>query len=227
MSKRPPAWSYSVLDLYDTCPKKFYHLRVAKDYSEPENDILRFGKEFHKAAELFIRRGAPLPDKFSFAEAPMLKLRDMPGEKLCEYKMGLTENLEPCDFFAKDVWFRGVADLIILNREGGTARVIDYKTSKSAAKADTGQLELLALSIFAHFPEIKKVQAGLMFVVCNAFIKETYEAENTHKLWARWLPQYEVIKKAYAVGTWNPRPSGLCRRHCVITECIHNGRNNI
>jgi hypothetical protein len=42
----------------------------------------------------------------------------MKGDKLCEFKMGLTENLEPCGFFDKDVWYRGISDLtIIVDRE--------------------------------------------------------------------------------------------------------------
>jgi hypothetical protein len=24
---------------------------------------------------------------------------------------------------------------------------------------------------------------------------------------------------------WNAHPSGLCKRHCVVIECIHNGSN--
>ena len=24
---------------------------------------------------------------------------------------------------------------------------------------------------------------------------------------------------------WNPRPSGLCKKHCVVLECPHNGRS--
>jgi hypothetical protein len=64
-----------------------------------------------------------------YAKAALDALNAKRGKKLCEYKMGLTENLEPCDFFAKDVWFRGAADLIILDEEAETAWVIDYKTT--------------------------------------------------------------------------------------------------
>lgn len=62
--------------------------------------------------------------------------------------MGLTENLEPCDFFSDEVWWRGIADLVIIDEEEDLAWVIDYKTGKSARYADKGQLELMALAIF-------------------------------------------------------------------------------
>ena len=105
----------------------------------------------------------------------------MEGDKICELKMGLTADLEACTFFADDVWFRGIADLLIVNNE--TATVVDYKTGKSSKYADKGQLELMALAVFKHFPKVKKVKAGLLFVVCNDLVKDTYQVENSPALW--------------------------------------------
>jgi hypothetical protein len=138
--------------------------------------------------------------------------------------MGLTADLEPCGFFDKNVWWRGVVDLAILDREAGTAKVIDYKTGKSAKYADKGQLELMALAMFKHFPEVKTIKGGLLFVVCNAFIKDTYTIEQESELWQKWLADYAKMAKAYEVDVWNPRPTGLCRAHCIVLECPHNGR---
>ena len=42
-------------------------------------------------------------------------------------------------------------------------------------------------------------------------------------LWKPWLSKYAALEKAYETGVWNPRPSGLCRRHCPVVECPHNG----
>ena len=165
-----------------------------------------------------------LDPRFDYALTALDKLKNMKGEKLCELKMGLTENLEACGFFDKDVWFRGVADLIILDRETGVAKVIDYKTGKSAKYADKGQLELMALAVFKHYPEVKVVKGGLLFVVCNAFIKETYTIEQESDLWKKWLSEYGMLEKSYEVDTWNARPTGLCRAWCVVLECPHNGR---
>ena len=93
-----------------------------------------------------------LDPRFDYALAALDKIKGMKGEKLCELKMGLTENLKACGFFDKDVWFRGVADLIVLDKETCVAKVIDYKTGKSAKYADKGQLELMALAVFKHYP---------------------------------------------------------------------------
>ena len=221
-----PAWSFSSIKTFDQCPKKYYHLKVAKDYKEDFNtDAILYGNEFHTAAELYIRGDVEeLDPRFDYAKSALDKLKGMKGEKLCEHRMGLTSNLDPCNFFDGNVWFRGVVDLAILDRETGVAKVIDYKTGKSAKYADKGQLELMALAIFKHFPEIHTVRGGLLFVVCNAFIKETYEIKQESELWRKWLTEYGKIEKAYENDVWNSRPTGLCRAHCIILECPHNGR---
>lgn len=222
-----PAWSFSSIKTFDQCPKKYYHVKVAKDYREDfKTEPILYGNEFHEAAEHYVSGATKkLDPRFAYAEATLDKLKDMEGEKLCEYKMGLTENLEPCGFFDKDVWFRGVSDLTIINRGTGVAKVIDYKTGKSAKYADKGQLELMALATFKHFPEVKVVKGGLLFVVCNAFIKETYTIKNESDLWRKWLTAYGTLEKSYENNVWNPRPTGLCKAHCIVTECPHNGKN--
>ena len=94
--------------------------------------------------------------------------------------MGLTESLEPCGFYADNVWWRGIADLVILDADNHIAWVVDYKTGKSARYADKGQLELMALATFKHFPVVKEVRAGLLFVVCNQLIKDKYKQTDQH-----------------------------------------------
>ncbi len=221
-----PTWSFSSIKTFDQCPKKYYHTKVIKDYEENFNtEAILYGNEFHQAAEDYVSGETnKLDPRFEYAKTALDKLKNMQGEKLCEYKMGLTENLEACEFFSHNVWYRGVADLIIINKDTGVAKVIDYKTGKSAKYADKGQLELMALCVFKHFPEIKVVRSGLLFVVCNAFVKETYTVLNQTELWRKWLISYGLLEKAYDKDVWNPRPTGLCRAHCVVMECPHNGR---
>ena len=220
-----PAWSYSSMKTFEQCPKKYYHLKVAKDYQEDQNaEHLTYGKRFHEAAEFYIRDNTPLPEMFSFAKGALDSLKNRPGKKLCEHPMGLTADLEPCAFDAPNVWWRGIADLIILE-EDGTARVVDYKTGKSDKYADTGQLELMALAIYKHFPEVVKIKAGLLFVIAKSFVKASYHKDDERKLWTKWLRDFGRMKIAYTDNVWNPRSSGLCRKHCVVLCCQHNGRS--
>jgi hypothetical protein len=86
-------------------------------------------------------------------------------------------------------------------------------------------LELMALATFKHFPMVTHVKAGLLFVVSKDFVKDQYPIESEAALWEKWLQQYNRMRDAYVSNVWNPRPSGLCKKHCVVLSCPHNGRN--
>lgn len=226
MSEKQPTkytWSYSSLDLFKQCPQKYYRLRVKKDIVEPPTEHLTYGLEMHKAAEEFIRDGKALPPKFESLREPLELLRRRKGQHLCEYKMGLTRALEPCDFFAKDVWWRGIADLITI--QGDHAFIVDYKTGKSSKYATTKQLEILSLAVFKHFPEVKKIKAGLLFVVANDLVKAKYEAEEQGVLWMPWLEDTARLEKSIELDVWNPRPNFSCKQWCPVKDCVHNGKS--
>lgn len=216
-------WSFSKIKAFEQCPKQFYHEKILKEYPFVTTEAILYGSEFHKAAEDYIGAGVPLPKKFSYAQEMLDSLNAKRGEKLCEQKLGVTENLDPCGFYDDNVWFRGIADLIILDDD--LAWVIDYKTGKSSRYADKGQLELMALSVFAHYPDVERVRAGLLFVVANDLIKDKYLELDKGKLWDKWIAKYTAMQTAADNSTWNPRPSGLCRKHCPVTVCVHNGGN--
>lgn len=223
--KKPSPWSFSRLKSFEQCPKQFYHMKVAKTYTEPETEAMRYGTEFHEAAEFYVKDGTELPKHFDFAKPALDALMGFPGERYCEYEMGLTKELKPCGFKDEDVWYRGIADLLIVDKEAQEARVLDYKTGRNTRYADKGQLELMALSTFAHFPEVKVVKAGLLFVIAKELIKTSYTIEDRPELWKKWFSKYASMKAAFENDVWNPKTSGLCRAHCPVLECPHNGRN--
>jgi RecB family exonuclease len=224
MSKAAP-WSFSRIKAFEQCPKQFYHEKVLKQYPFIQTDAMIYGNQFHKACEDYIGKGEPLPERFMYIKDALDKLNQREGVKICEQRLGVTANLEPCKFGARNVWFRGIVDLAILDEDSGIGWIIDYKTGKSAKYADKGQLELMALAIFAHYPKITSIRAGLLFVVANKLVKETYEVADRANLWEKWSSNYATMEKAFEADVWNPRPSGLCKRHCPVTECAHNGSN--
>ncbi len=216
------SWSYSALSMYKMCPKKYYHLKVAKDIVEPQTEALTFGNRVHKVAENHVKENVSLPKELDYLGGMLSKLKELRGDKLCEYRMGLTEDLEPCGFFGKNVWWRGIADLIVLGDD--KAYLIDYKTGKSSKYADVKQLEILSLAIFKHFPKIKKVKAGLLFVISKEFIKANYKAEDQEESWSYWFENTNNLKDSFQSGTWNAKPNFTCRKYCAVLSCPHNGR---
>ena len=216
-------WSYSSISLFQQCPRKYYRLRVLKDIVEPPQAHLDYGSAVHKAAEDYVCGGIDIPEKYGFIKTPLDALKILPGEKYCEYEMGLTKDFKPCVFRDPDVWFRGIADLLII--DGDEAKIVDYKTGKSAQYADTKQLELLALLVFKHFPQVKHVKAGLVFLVAESLVKAEFTEDQQSIAWTKWLPEIERLETALETDVWNPKPNFTCRKFCAVVDCEHNGKN--
>lgn len=214
-------WSFSSLKTFQQCPKKYYHTKVAKDIKEPDTTATLYGKSMHTAAEEYIRDGVPIPPQFEYVKAMLDQLNAIPGEKLCEVKLGLTKELEPCDFEAEDVWWHGITDLVVLNEAEGIAHSVDYKTSKNARYADVKQLDLIATAIFAKYPKIKKIKSALLFVVSKEFVKATHHAEMVAKYMEAPSRDVARIEAALENGVWNPVSGPLCR-FCAVKQCEYN-----
>jgi len=214
-------WSFSSLKTFQQCPKKYYHIKVAKDVVEPPTQATLYGSAAHTVAEEYIRDGKPIPDKFGYMRATLDALKDIPGDKLCEVKLGLTKDLEACEFSAPDVWWHGIADLVVINRETGVAHSVDYKTSKSARYADVKQLDLVACGIFAKFPEVKRVRSALVFVVSKEFVRAEHHAEMAKKYIEAPAQDVARIEAALENGVWNPKEGPLCK-FCSVRQCEYN-----
>jgi len=217
-------WSYSSLGLFKQCPHKYYKIRIVKDIVEKQTEAVMYGLEVHKAAEDYIGKGTPVPKKYDFIVPTLDRLNKIAGEKLCESKLGLKYDLSPCGFYDPEVWWRGVADLIILQDD--TAYIVDYKTGKSAKYADTAQLEILSLAVFKHFPQVKRVKGGLLFVVSEQFVKHDYHQEEQSVLWNSWITGTKQLEGALKNNVWIKKPNFTCRNFCPVLDCEHNGRNH-
>jgi hypothetical protein len=113
------AWSYSSIKTFDQCPKKYFHLKVIKDVKDIPGE----------AADLWDRSRMKLPSTtLSTAHLYQRSLLSCDpswshwlakeGEKHTELKLGVRKTgtgYEPTTFFDKDVWWRGIVDLLIVN----------------------------------------------------------------------------------------------------------------
>lgn len=215
-------WSYSSLKTFEQCPKKYYHLRVAKDVKDEGSEATIYGQEVHKAAEDYIKSGVPIPKKFEFLQDVVESFNVIKGEKHCELKLGVKRTptgYEPCGFFDKEVWWRGIGDLVIQN--GTLAYSIDYKTSKNAKYADMKQLDVLAAALFTHFPEVKKIKSALAFVVSGEFIHKEHYVEMRDSYFATFDESLDRLAGAQESGVWNANTGPLCR-FCPVVSCEHN-----
>jgi hypothetical protein len=192
-----------------------------KDIKEPDTQATLYGKSVHTAAEEFIRDGTPIPEQYAYVRPMMENLKKIEGDKHCEVKLGFTKDLEPCAFDAKNVWWRGIADLVVINEAKQLAYSIDYKTSKSARYADTKQLDLVAIGIFKHFPNIVRVKSALAFVVSKEFVQVEHHVEMVPKYIEKPAQDVARIEAALVNGVWNPVQGPLCK-FCAVKDCEYN-----
>lgn len=216
------AWSYSSIKTFDQCPKKYYHLKVVKDVRDTPGEAADYGTAVHEAAELFVKDGTPIPEKFGYMKPIVDSLVAIEGDKHTELKLGVRKTptgYAPCSFFDKDVWWRGIVDLVIIN--GNTAYMVDYKTGKNAKYADTKQLDLMAGALFVHYPDLKTIKSALAYVVSNEFIKKVHVAEQRDEYLTVFADELDRLEHAQLSGVWNPKSSPLCG-WCPVVECEHH-----
>ena len=218
MSSNPFTWSYSALKDYVNCPRQYHQVRVIKQYTKPPSQQMLYGKEIHKALEDYAREGKPLLKNYEVYKPVMDALLDNPGAKYPEYEMALTLDKEPCAFSDSNRWVRGIADLLII--DGDHAFIVDYKTG-SDRYPDLKQLKLMALMTFAHFPEVNFIKAGLLFVVRNSFVDESYERKDIDALWQSFDKDLERLQISLETDIWNPNPTPLCG-WCPVKTCEYH-----
>ncbi len=207
-----PAWTYSQLAKFETCPRQFYHVRVAKDVVEPPTEATMWGEKVHTALEYRIKDGTTLPEGMTQWESFAAKLARMPGEKFCEQQMALSKDFTPTDW--KSAWTRGIADLLI--KSGSHVVVMDYKTGK---RKITEQLMLYAGYAFAYYPDVTTVTTGFVWLKDKKIDKEVFTRQDVPTIWNVFLPRVRKLELAYEKDAWPCRPSGLCRGWCPVKTC--------
>lgn len=205
-------WSYSSLSAFETCPRRFYLTRITKQVSEPQSQAMTWGNEVHKALELAVNGTKPLSPSFVQYQPIVTRLRAAKGKTFTEQKFGITESFKPTTFFAKDVWFRGVLDLTIVNPKVGV--VLDYKTGK--VKTDGDQLKLFAAATFAQHPYLETVKTGYLWLASNKTTTQDFQREELPAIWQEFLPRISRMVRAQEDDNWAPRPSGLCANWCPV-----------
>lgn len=214
-------WSYSSLTAYETCPRRFFLTRISKQVSEKQTEATKHGNEVHKALELYVGGKSAMPEKYDEYRPIADKLAASPGTKMLEYKFGLTKALKPTEFFAKDVWVRGVLDVAIVKED--EVVVLDYKTGKR--KIDNDQLKLFAGAALSLWPFAKRVKTGYIWLQPKQIDTEVFEPEQKITIFQEFAARVHRMETSEKTDNWPARPSGLCRSWCPVGKqlCEHCG----
>lgn len=216
------SWSYSKLKNFRTCGYRYKKIDVDKTYAEDfSGEHLAWGKQVHTAFEQRVRDNMPFPKGMEhFEDAVAGRLVGVPGLILVEQQMAIRKDLSACGWFDKDTWFRSIADYLRIN--GPVALAIDYKTGKILE--DSEQLALMAECIFAHYPEVQAVRTEFWWLKDDAATGQNYYRNKRHETWARVMPEVMTLELAHETNNFPARPSGLCKKHCIVTDCQFHGK---
>jgi hypothetical protein len=223
VSFNPAHWSYSALKKYENCPRQYSEIVVRRNYKDEfTSPTGATGDRFHKSAESYIMYGGELDNEFKALEPVLNVIRGMNGTKYPEWKAGVAPDGAPLGWNDPRRWFQGVADLVVIG-DSPVARLADYKTGQSKY-ADTDQLELMSLLIFAHFPQIKLVKGQLIFVLEGRMIPRVVDVKDKDRIWQKYREKDAKRVASFNSDNWPARSSGLCKKHCAVLSCEHNGR---
>lgn len=218
------AWSYSKLKNYETCPKRHYEIDLAKHYKDSDEDdpnsALAWGNRVHDAMAKACLGKAPLPEEMAMYQGWVDKVRAGPGKLLVEQKYAITRKFQPRSYFADDVWYRGIGDVVRI--DGPVALVLDWKTGKILE--DSVQLMLMAQCIFSHFPEVKRVRSEFVWLKEDCTTPEVFTRRGVGDEWIGLLPRVASMESAAKTQTYQPTPGRLCKKWCPVVSCPYHGK---
>lgn len=204
MSSAVP-WSFSLLQSFETCPRRHHLTRVTHNVVEATTPALASGRAVHKAMEDGVN-GKAIPTAFNHLRPIIARIRESPGTKHTEQKWAVTKTLNKCGYYDDGAWARGVLDLSVVRPK--TAIVLDYKSGK--IKQDSDQLKLFAAACFTLYPFVETVKTGYAWLDYNRITSEEYQREDAPLIWQEFVPRVERLERAVAEDCWEPNPSGLC-----------------
>lgn len=222
-------YSYSALKDFKQCPKLFYEKRVAKSVKFVPTDATRHGEALHKAFELYVQDGTPLPEEFIRHEPMLQDLVSYKGIKACELVMAVDGEFKPVPYYTEGVvdpkpwdtnkaaFIGGIADLLLIDPDDTTATYIDYKSGKGAFP-DTEQCELMSLMVMLHFPHILEVKSALLFVEAGKMVETKYTRDKIDDYISNWRAAIARVEQAKAFNVWNCLPGPLCG-WCQVLTC--------
>jgi hypothetical protein len=219
--KKPFTWSYSRLKNFESCPKRHFHIDIEKSVKEEESEQLLWGNEVHDALAKRLKSKTTLPVPMRSYEPWCVKIEKEPGEILVEQKLAIRKDFGPTTFFAKDVWFRAVGDVIKLSPSGAVALIADWKTGKIVE--DSQQLALSAACVFAHYPSVQAVRSEFIWLKEDATTRGTFKRSDMPGMWRGLWPRIEALEAAHDACNYPPKPGSLCRKWCPVSKCPHHG----
>jgi hypothetical protein len=192
LARKFAPWSFSKMEVAETCPAQFRHKHVLKTSAAPAPSDTKVGVVAHAVLEHRIlgkpaehaHKEASEKTPLTTNEREMLQLLNENMEDFLrrfdtfcksqgvkkvfvEADWGFTETYKPAAFFGDDVFFRGKLDLGALTRDDDLY-LIDHKSGVAKRLEDDQkkrqQLQAYGVLALPNMPDIAGVRGGIHFM---------------------------------------------------------------
>ena len=204
-----PPWSYSMLNAYAICPRRFHHMYILKDLPrEAESPVQADGNAVHDALKKRLRLGTALPEQFAHHEPLAAQVagaqRTMHAELAlgCRWEGG---KVMPCDMYADNVWGRGRIDVALM--DGDSALLLDWKNGK--VREDPRELELQALLLRIKHPDLTRVTGAYVWLQ-KGEVGVMHDLSDFKATWNSLNRQLAEMELRLSKNDWPPDEGPLC-----------------
>jgi PD-(D/E)XK nuclease superfamily len=205
--------SFTQLNDYITCPKKFFHRYLAKDCpQEVKSRQQNTGIELHDAIKRRFKLHEPLPREFEHHERTCASiLTDGESTQHVELGLGCTADGRPCGFFDPGCRLRSRLDFVAIRPLA--AVIIDWKTGKPWE--DPFELNVQGLLLKIHYPELETIR-GFYWWLRSGKPGPTYTIDIA-KAWEKISHLMAGIEFRLYKNNWPPDEGPLCP-WCPVTK---------
>lgn len=216
------SWSYSKLKNFEVCPKRMYEVDLSKNYVEKAEPggALEWGNRVHDVLAKALGHSVPLPDEMTQYQIWVDRVRRGSGNLLVEQKFAINRAFQKTTYFANDVWYRGIGDVVRIDRD--LALVLDWKTGKILE--DSVQLMLMAQCIFSHYPTVQHVRSEFVWLKEDCTTPELFSRQEVADQWVGLMDRVNGMERAAQQMNYPPKPGRLCKNWCPVSSCPFFGK---
>lgn len=230
---KPFAWSYSRVQLHETCGYQYLEKIIRKNplFEEDPGPALIHGRRVHGGMAAYLTGGEDgtyyaEQEKVTYHASMRLEAKkyglfatvvdqikaNMP---LIEQQWGYDRNYKPASWFGtkdRPTYFRSILDAGVLWPTNHFSNA-DWKTGRP--KEDhIEQMETQALAVFARYPQVHWVETRLMYLDTGQEQHNEFLRGDLQLLVDKWNKRAGAVEND---KSYTPRPGSACR-YCPLAK---------
>ena len=213
MSNKITSWSFSRLNVYQSCPKQAYFKFIRK-LKEPGSAAMDRGSEYHKLCENYLLKGGRIPKELKLISDTLKDLRKRGAIPEADFTFKADWSRTRWDDWT-GAWCRVKADVVIpplVDNDNGVIEVHDFKTGrlKEGYSEYSVQLELYGLAGLLAYPTAEKAETSLIFIDHGKLVpsEDEFKRKDLKKLQKKWELR---VRPMLNDTQFKPKPGDACR----------------